>query len=176
MQATPGGEEGQIRSAFAQAAWAFFHVIPAQAGIQGGSAEGPVFVALDPRLRGDDVVQDARRSSPRREPSPDDGRPLSPRVDRSEPWIPTFVGMTAERTVRVALDPRLRGDDGAGTARLCPWPPPPPCSLPCAVRTISRELVRPTAGAGPLPRFAVAERRLRVRSAGVVGDAAVSPL
>jgi hypothetical protein len=37
------------------------NVIPAQAGIQGCSAEGFVAVALDPRLRGDDVAaEDAK--------------------------------------------------------------------------------------------------------------------
>jgi hypothetical protein len=34
-------------------------VIPAQAGLQGGSAEGVVRVSLDPRLRGDDAVDRA---------------------------------------------------------------------------------------------------------------------
>jgi hypothetical protein len=55
MQATPGDGKGKF-GVVLHSPLPFHDVIPAQAGIQGGSAESAVFVALDPRLRGDDGV------------------------------------------------------------------------------------------------------------------------
>ena len=46
----------EIRSRCAADFFPFHSVIPAQARIQGGSAESLVLVALDSRIRGNDVV------------------------------------------------------------------------------------------------------------------------
>ena len=51
-----GDSKGEIGSARSTIFVTFHSVIPAQAGIQGGSAESLVLVALDSRLRGNDVV------------------------------------------------------------------------------------------------------------------------
>ena len=51
-----GQSMGETSSARSTIFVTFHSVIPAQAGIQGGSAESLVLVALDSRLRGNDVV------------------------------------------------------------------------------------------------------------------------
>ena len=157
----------------------FEHWIPACAGMtdrEGGAlhlyftltpAPNPFAPNANPRFFGKDIPVPSDRAYSPPHPvrtdgpdlSSDDGRPLATPAAPPEPWFPTFVGMTTERVVDLALDSRLRGNDVVGENTISQTaapttgfagPPPPLRRGGCRLVHRRQNRQRPGIAPGPL--------------------------
>jgi hypothetical protein len=104
-----GQSMGEISSARSTIFVTFHSVIPAQAGIQGGSAESLVLVALDSRLRGNDVVGGMDR-----------GRGSTARIEGVSP--PSLASLTRDAS-KLRYPPRDGGGWGSAASPTAPGIP-----------------------------------------------------